>query len=72
MTTQDTLRRDDMVVSKTPIFDALTIEMQRAFKRAASRGIVNLPSDMGDGWLMVPVRGSVRQVVYRGLRAWVV
>lgn len=63
-----------MKVSETKAFDALPADVQAVLKRAASRGAANLPNGMtlriGADWLMVPVKGGVRQVAVGMTRAF--
>ena len=64
------IRRDDVKASATAKFDALGSNLQAALKRAATRGAANLPTDMGDGWLMVPTKRGPVQVAHAGARAF--
>lgn len=66
---RDTLRRDDMAHDRFGAFNALDRVTQRAFVRAA-RGSATLPSDLGSGYVMVPLGHRAVQVAYEGSRAW--
>lgn len=66
----DSIRRDDMQTNATAKFDALDVATQAALRRAATRGAANLPTDVGEGWLMVPTKRGLVQVAYAGARAF--
>ena len=66
----DSIRRDDMKVSQTAAFDAMSDDVRKSLKRAASHGSANLPSDLGEGWMMVPSKRGLVQVAYKGSRAF--
>jgi hypothetical protein len=62
------------ITSKTPAFDALSSEIQKVLKRAASRGAANstpeIFASVGRDWLMVPSKKGLRQVVVTAERAY--
>lgn len=71
MTNTDSLKRDDMQTpSAFEAFEALAPAMRQSLRRAASRGTASLPHELGEGWIMVPLRKGRRQVAYKGARAW--
>lgn len=66
----DSLVRDDLMGSQTAVYDRLPAAVQKVLLRAASRGraaaAVGLLAPVAEecgGWLMVPSRRGLRQVV---------
>lgn len=72
----DSLTRDDMSPSETPVFDAITDPaLREALLKLAKKpthNSVELPANMANtrGWLMVPSKHGRRMISYSGRRAW--